>query len=72
MKVDVERCSSWYMHDPIKDPDYWRERAEKTRLKANRYPGERERILRIAEEYDKLAERAAERQHNARSVPLKE
>ncbi|QHO71343.1 hypothetical protein ACH79_00540 [Bradyrhizobium sp. CCBAU 051011] len=51
------------MHDPIKQPKYWRDRAKATRAKANqlRYaPREMQRMLRVAEEYDKLADRAAE------------
>jgi hypothetical protein len=63
------------MHDPVKNPDFWRERAEKTRAKANRFlldPRERVRMLRIAEEYDKLAERAAERQRKARPASTKQ
>ena len=51
------------MHDPIKKPDYWRERAEATRVKAKQLsyaPREMKRMLRVAEEYDKLADRAAE------------
>ena len=50
------------MHDPIKEPKYWRDRAEATRAKAKRcfVPRELKRMLRVAEEYDKLADRAAE------------
>jgi len=51
------------MHDPIKEPKYWRDRAEATRAKAKqlRYaPREMQRMLQVAEEYDKLADRAAE------------
>ena len=51
------------MHDPIKQPWYWRDRANATRAKAKqlRYdPREMQRMLRIAEEYDKLADRCAD------------
>ena len=52
------------MTDPIKQPKYWHDRAEATRAKAMqlRYAAPREmlRMLRVAEEYDKLADRCAE------------
>ena len=50
------------MHDPVKDPKYWRARAHATRAKAKRcYDGrEIRRMLRVAEEYDKMADRAQE------------
>lgn len=52
------------MHDPVKQPKYWRDRAKATRAKAKqlRYAAPREmcRLLRVAEEYDKLGERYAE------------
>ncbi len=35
---------------PITSPDYWRDLADETRDKANRYASERERFLRVAEE----------------------
>jgi hypothetical protein len=51
------------MHDPIKQPKYWRDRAEATRAKAMqlRYAAPREmlRMMRVAEEYDKLANHCA-------------
>jgi hypothetical protein len=57
------------MHDPVKQPKYWRDRAKATRAKAKqlRYAAPREicRLLRIAEEYDKLGDRYAELQGNA-------
>ena len=49
------------MHDPMKDPRYWRDRAEETRNKAESYriaETERKRLLRIAVEYEQLAARA--------------
>ena len=55
------------MHDRTKDPSYWRDRAKATRAKAKlvRYNvRELQRMLRVAEEYDKLAERAAEWQRS--------
>ncbi|KRR21379.1 hypothetical protein CQ14_06935 [Bradyrhizobium lablabi] len=51
------------MDDPIKQPKYWRDRAKATRMKAKqlRYdPRESRRMLRVAEEYEKLADRCAE------------
>ena len=57
------------MKSPMQDPRYWRERAEETRVKANQFnfidENERRRFLRIAEEYDKLADRAADWNRNA-------
>jgi hypothetical protein len=51
----------------VLDPQHWRERAEKTRDKAAQFRmrDSRDRLLKIAEEYDRLAERAAERQQPA-------
>jgi hypothetical protein len=48
----------------VLDPRHWRERAERTRDKAEQFnmANSRDRLLKIAEEYDRLAERAAERQ----------
>lgn len=48
------------MRDPIKEPKYWRDRAKATRAKAKRYYDLRQirRMLRVAEEYDKIADRA--------------
>jgi hypothetical protein len=59
----------WSMRDRTKDPSYWRDRAKATRAKAKllRYNvRELQRMLRVAEEYDKLAERAAEWQRTRR------
>jgi hypothetical protein len=57
------------MQDPVKQPKYWRDRAKATRAKAKqlRYAAPREmcRLLRVAEEYDKLGERYAEWQGSA-------
>lgn len=47
----------------VLDPRHWQERAAKTRDKAE-HSGmriSRDRLLKIAEEYDRIAERAAER-----------
>ncbi|UPJ71303.1 hypothetical protein IVB19_27250 [Bradyrhizobium sp. 187] len=48
----------------VLDPRHWQERAERTRDKAEQFSmrHSRDRLLKIAEEYDRLAERAAERQ----------
>jgi hypothetical protein len=67
--MGCESCSTGCMHDPVKQPKYWRDRAKATRAKAKqlRYAAPREicRLLRIAEEYDKLGDRYAELQGNA-------
>ncbi|MCA1459016.1 hypothetical protein I6F35_39005 [Bradyrhizobium sp. BRP22] len=55
------------MKNYLQDPKHWRERAEKIRAKAERiwnHPAEQQRMLRIADEYDWLAERAAEWQRS--------
>ena len=46
------------------DPDHWRKRAEETRILAGQISDEAEKktILGIADDYDKLAVRAAQRQ----------
>ena len=51
------------MNDPMKDPRYWRDRAEKARQKAGAFrigQSEKQRLLKVAAEYDRLAERAEE------------
>jgi hypothetical protein len=49
------------MATPIRDPEYWRKRAAQTRAKSRNvsYRNARVDLLKIAEEYDRLAERAA-------------
>jgi hypothetical protein len=47
----------------FKDPKLWRDRAEKTKAKARSYgisKIEKKKLLKIATEYDHLAERAEE------------
>ena len=58
------------MRDPIKEPKYWRERAHATRARAKRYHevGQVRRMLRVAEEYDKIADRAEQWQSAGRSA----
>jgi hypothetical protein len=48
----------------VLDPRHWQERAARTRDKAEQFGMRisRDRLLKIAEEYDRIAERAAERQ----------
>ena len=48
------------MADPIRDPEYWRKRAEQTRAKGRHraYSNSKVNLLRVAEEYDRLAEHA--------------
>jgi hypothetical protein len=60
-------CSTGCMHDPVKQPKYWRAKATRAKAKQLRYAAPREmcRLLRVAEEYDKLGERYAEWQGSA-------
>jgi hypothetical protein len=46
--------------NPIHDPKHWQKRADATRAKAQQLTddGARQRLLRVADEYDRLAERA--------------
>ncbi|WP_249158863.1 hypothetical protein [Bradyrhizobium tropiciagri] len=56
------------------DPAYWRQRAEETRAKADGFRvshGEREKLLKVALEYDQLAERAEQWRRDFKS-PLTE
>jgi hypothetical protein len=47
----------------IDNPEHWRARAEEARVLAEQIddPGAKQTMLRIAESYERLAERAAER-----------
>ncbi len=47
------------MNDPIGDPRFWRDRAEKTRTKAEGFrtaKREKQRLLKIAAEYERIAD----------------
>jgi hypothetical protein len=46
--------------NPLYDPSLWRKRAAQTRAKADIFaqPHAKERMLKIAEEYDRLAKHA--------------
>ena len=46
--------------NPFYDPKHWQKRAEATRAKAQELSDEgvRQRLLRVAEEYERLAQRA--------------
>ena len=48
------------MADPIRDPEYWRKRAAQTRAQLYdvTYRKARVDLLKLAEEYDRLAEQA--------------
>jgi len=51
------------MDDFLKNPKHWRDRAEATRAKAEslwRDDALKQKLLRVAAEYDQLAERAAQ------------
>ena len=50
------------MGEFLNDAAHWRRRAEQTRAKADTSFNDRDRLLKVAEEYDRLAERA-ERWH---------
>jgi hypothetical protein len=52
------------MNGSVKDASFWRSRAEKTRAKAENYylESEKERLLKIAYEYDQMAIRAEQLQ----------
>lgn len=49
------------MTDAVTDPRFWRDRAEETRVRAERFRVseiDRQRLLKIASEYDHIADRA--------------
>jgi hypothetical protein len=48
------------MKSYLNNPAHWRERADKTRAKAARFwkDSEKQRMMRIADEYERLADRA--------------
>jgi hypothetical protein len=49
------------MKNPIYDPNHWRQRAEHAQAKADQIGWDanlRRKLLRTAEEYDRLAQRA--------------
>jgi hypothetical protein len=51
------------MDNFLKNPKHWRDRAEETRAKAEsmwRDDAQKQKLLRVAAEYDQLAERAAQ------------
>jgi hypothetical protein len=57
----------------INDPEHWRNRAEQARTLANQMSDEvsKQTMLRIAADYDRLAERAALRAQGASPQPPK-
>jgi hypothetical protein len=49
------------MNDPMKNPRFWRDRAEETRTKAEAFrlaEIDKQRLLKVAAEYERLADRA--------------
>jgi len=52
----------------IRDPKYWRERAEEARVHAERIAdrASKKKRLKLAEDYEKLAKRAEQRQRGER------
>ncbi|PAY04274.1 hypothetical protein CK489_34070 [Bradyrhizobium sp. UFLA03-84] len=56
----------------LNDPRHWRERAEETRTKAEHFWDEesKQRMFRIAVEYDRLADQAAERARAEQTAAL--
>jgi hypothetical protein len=49
------------MNDPMKNPRFWRDRAEETRTKAEAFrlaESDKQRLLKVAAEYERLADRA--------------
>ena len=59
------------MSDSMKNPRFWRERADETRTKAESFrlaESERKRLLRIAAEYEQLDDRAEQWQTDADAV----
>lgn len=56
----------------INNPAYWRDRAVKTRAKAelSRYQNSRANLLKIAEEYDRMAHYAERQSLRAPKVKL--
>jgi len=54
----------------LNDAKHWRDRADRTRAKAEPFwvsTAEKERMLRIASEYERLADRAEERERLGRT-----
>jgi hypothetical protein len=50
-----------HMKNPIYDPNHWRQRAERAQAKADQASRDanlKRKLLRTAEEYDRLAQRA--------------
>lgn len=49
------------MKNRMQDPGFWRERAEETRTQADRLwidENQKQKLLKVAEEYDRIAQRA--------------
>jgi hypothetical protein len=59
LSVEVAKMPAWF----VNDPEYWRDRAKEKRILAERMKDQlsKEKILRIARDYERLAQRAEER-----------
>ena len=59
LSVGSVKMPAWF----VNDPEYWRDRAKEKRILAERMKDQlsKEKILRIARDYERLAQRAEER-----------
>jgi hypothetical protein len=61
------------MKSILQNPDYWRERAEETRTKAESFridKAQKQKLLKLAEEYDRLARYAEQWRYADELQPL--
>jgi hypothetical protein len=58
------------MRNPVYNPNHWRQRAEQAQVKADQISGDanlKRKLLRAAEEYDRLAQSAEQWRSNERA-----